>query len=723
MEKRKSTHKDISTFFSKKSKNTVHDDTSVPSTSDSSEIDKGNSQGPTNVPVDEPGSFNVQEHIKIHENPNYDDVGLFNRSKLTNLDKIEILEHHFRPDRNYTFPLRQFKKQSRKFQFNWLKDFWWLVYSKCMDGGYCLPCFLFASKPDGRGCQFGTLIEKPFTDFKKGSGKDSVFINHEKNSFHKDAIVIYEDRKYRYENPDERIDNILDKKNQEHYETNKAALGSIIDCIIFLGHQGPPLRGHRDNVNPRKVENINPDSNKGNLQELIQFRSKNDEILQRFIKNCPKNASYLSNTIQNEILEIIADIIRESISCNVSEEFCPFFSIIADELSDDIANKHIMSLCIRYIKFTDGEVENIGEGVIDLVYTERGTAAHLKKVIKDRLSECGFNPAKVRGQAYDTTSAMASEGEGVQGLFKKDVPRAIYTPCHSHRLNLVIASASKLQQIRNCIAAINEAFLFLDKSHKRQGYFERIIAIVHGRDDADNTKQKKLKGLCKTRWVERFETFQNFTDLLPALITMCETINYPHLYEGDEEINLLIGENWDWSSDTKTRSQGILGTFGNFENIVCLIVLKNGMSPLREITIKLQMRDIDIRYAYTLVSSVKAEIGLLRTDIDDHYDTWYEEIKDLSQKIGTEEKMGRTPRVCLYRATHPADDPKNYFKRSIVIPFMDEIKQQLSDRFTDSSITVVQALTSLMPKIIYIKEVSDLPGIVKDLLCTRCSSF
>ena len=195
----------------------------------------------------------------------------------------------------------------------------------------------------------------------------------------------------------------------------------------------------------RNAKEVDPYSNKGNLQELIAFRSK----------------------IQNDILDIIAEMIRESITSNISNDFCPFYSIIADELSDDIANKHIMSLCIRYLKYTNGEIEGIDEGVIDLVYTERGTSAHLNQVIKSKLNECGLDHLNVRGQACDTTSAMASEGEGLQAKFKRDVPRALYTPCHSHRLNLVIASASKLQPIRNCIAAINEAFLFLDNSHKR----------------------------------------------------------------------------------------------------------------------------------------------------------------------------------------------------------------------------------------------------------------
>ena len=121
----------------------------------------------------------------------------------------------------------------------------------------------------------------------------------------------------------------------------------------------------------------------------------------------------------------------------------------------------------------------------------------------------------VRGQAYDTTAAMSSENRGLQGLFRKDIPNAVYTPCNSHKLNLVIASSSKLPQIRKCISEINDT-LFFNASHKRQGFFERINVIERDQqlpDARKRSKQKKLKGLCKTRWLARFEAIDNFIEL------------------------------------------------------------------------------------------------------------------------------------------------------------------------------------------------------------------
>ena len=227
---------------------------------------------------------------------------------------------------------------------------------------------------------------------------------------------------------------------------------------------------------------------------------KTDDNLASFLQSYPKNATYVSNTIQNDVLEILGGVIRESLTANINEARCPFFSIIADELTDDIANKHILSLCIRFLEYVDGEVSNIQEGLLDFSYTERGTAVHLVKVIRSTLVECGLNPSNVRGQSYDTTSAMSSANQGVKGLFRREVPRAVYTPSNSQKLHFLIAS--KLPQIRNCVTAVNDAFVFFSLSHKRQGFFEKVMTVLHSRDTEEGQshprRQQKQKELCKT---------------------------------------------------------------------------------------------------------------------------------------------------------------------------------------------------------------------------------
>ncbi len=57
------------------------------------------------------------------------------------------------------------------------------------------------------------------------------------------------------------------------------------------------------------------------------------------------NAKYTSNTIQNEILECLSDMVRESIISEVKEN--KYFSIIVDE-TRDLKKKEQLSLVLRY---------------------------------------------------------------------------------------------------------------------------------------------------------------------------------------------------------------------------------------------------------------------------------------------------------------------------------------------------------------------------------------
>ena len=123
---------------------------------------------------------------------------------------------------------------------------------------------------------------------------------------------------------------------------------------------------------------------------------------------------------------------------------------------------------------------------------------------------------------------MTSDTNGLQAQVREVVPMAIYSPCNAHKLDLVIANASKLAQIQNCVPAINEAYYSL---YKRQRFLEKVMPMT----TLAHTNITKLVGLCIKRWVERFEAFKNVLDLAEAVVTICEIIVSPHLHIHNED--------------------------------------------------------------------------------------------------------------------------------------------------------------------------------------------
>ncbi|KAK6166339.1 hypothetical protein SNE40_023059 [Patella caerulea] len=105
---------------------------------------------------------------------------------------------------------------------------------------------------------------------------------------------------------------------------------------------------------------------------------------------------------------------------------------------------------------------------------------------------------------------------------------------------------------------------------------------------------------------------------------------------------------------------------------------------------------------------------MLREEIDERYNSWYSEILKFAEKLSCEEKMKRAKGKIIHRATHPSETPKDYYKRSIVIPFIDDVSSQLTDRFPDDT-SVLRQLMSLIPNIISDCSVPDLSSISESL--------
>lgn len=101
----------------------------------------------------------------------------------------------------------------------------------------------------------------------------------------------------------------------------------IVETILFCGRQGLSLRSHKDSGSLDL--NAIPDV-AGNFRALLHIRVDCGHIaLKNHLVTFPGKASYIRPTIQNEIVQISADIIRERLAFNVNASGC--FSVLADE--------------------------------------------------------------------------------------------------------------------------------------------------------------------------------------------------------------------------------------------------------------------------------------------------------------------------------------------------------------------------------------------------------
>ena len=113
---------------------------------------------------------------------------------------------------------------------------------------------------------------------------------------------------------------------------------SIVKSAIFCGQKNISLRGKRDD---------NPDNSNlhRNFQALLEFRIDSGDVkLQKHLLNAPRNATYRSKTIQNEIIETVGNYISSKIIAEAKQT--RIFFVMADEAAD-VSNIENLSLALR----------------------------------------------------------------------------------------------------------------------------------------------------------------------------------------------------------------------------------------------------------------------------------------------------------------------------------------------------------------------------------------
>ena len=146
------------------------------------------------------------------------------------------------------------------------------------------------------------------------------------------------------------VDQQLSSGIARRIEENRSKLKAVARAVVFCGRQGLALGGHRDDW---KHLDETPHANHGNFVALLQFAVEADnEILAEHLRSAGRNALYTSKTIQNQLIKICGDIIRETILNQVRT--ANLFS--ADEATDS-ANDEQLAISLRYVNPSSESIE------------------------------------------------------------------------------------------------------------------------------------------------------------------------------------------------------------------------------------------------------------------------------------------------------------------------------------------------------------------------------
>ena len=595
------------------------------------------------------------------------DIGNFlSISTKTEESVVTILEKIWQPSENYKFPVNE-GQHRRKFNYTWLKKFYWVAYSKKLNGAFCKYCVFFATQFAGQSSSqcLGALVSEPFRAWKKALER---FEHHETSKYHQFSVLRAENLK---ENLKKNISihGLLDTASVNSARKNREKLGPIIKTVMFCGRMGLPLRGHRDfgslEFNSTIELQNNIDRSEGNFRNLLKLRmDAGDQIIKNHLETAGANATYISWGIQNEILEICNKIIIKKLVTEVNA--AKAFVVLADETTD-VSNKEQLTLCVRYV-----HNNKLHEKFLQFVEIKSLTGEALALSIIGSLEALGLNLKSLCGQGYDGAAAMSGHIKGAQKIISDKFPAATYVHCAAHNLNLCLSGSSNVVEIRNSLGVIEKCYAFFNTPKRENVLIDKINELT------PDSKKHGLKKLCPTRWVERHD----------AVLVMEEL--YTPVCAALEEI-----ENW---ADRATSSEASLlgASLKTAKFTISLLCLKTVFAYTLPLSKFLQKIDLNLCSALDLAKTVTDQLKEMRINIDVIFSTIFTEAESLLKQYDVDIKIPRLPARQTQRLVVSDSTTSDYFKITIFIPFLDSLITNLDERFLKYK-DIIKLFTVLFP--------------------------
>uniref|UniRef100_A0A8C5M9G2 TTF-type domain-containing protein n=1 Tax=Leptobrachium leishanense TaxID=445787 RepID=A0A8C5M9G2_9ANUR len=476
------------------------------------------------------------------------------------------------------FPRTKIGDKQRNFHSEWYEKYRWLEYSPPKDAAFCFHCRFFSSNDSTqKGHIDPAVIEKGFKNWHKAT---ECFRTHQLSKSHQlssSAWSSFKEGKPIDVLLDESMQTYISKKEEERFQ-NRIIMERLIDIVRCLGTGGRPLRGHNEKTDSRE---------KGLFLNIVHLLKKYDPVMKKHLEESPRNATYLSNRIQNDLIMSIHNVVEQKIVSSINGKM---ISIIADDTAD-CGHHEQMSVVVRYF---NSERHSPVEHFVSIQRLFTVDAQSIFDQLSKVLAILKTEWSSVISVCFDGAATMSGCTAGVQMKCKEKNPEILYVHCYAHCLNLVLVdactSSKQNRTVFDFFGIIQTVYAFMEGSPVRHAVMEKISQEV-------GSQLKTLKSLSNTRWACRAEAVaaikENFSIILQALNEITEKSRL---------------------ADAKIRARGLICELSSFKFIFALHM----MHPILQIVVKvsktLQASNLNLLTAMTIVKSLRNSLISMRND-------------------------------------------------------------------------------------------------------------
>ncbi|CAH1098925.1 unnamed protein product [Psylliodes chrysocephalus] len=261
---------------------------------------------------------------------------------------------------------------------------------------------------------------------------------------------------------------------------------------------------------------------------------------------------------------------------------------------------------------------------------------------------CGYWDRQLLGYGFRDTG-------GCKRVIKKAV-HAKRCSCSNHVLNNSLAMSSKVTSCRNTSSTMRKVVAFANASAKRHQIFEREL-------------QCRVSGHLQ---------FQG-----DSLVKICSTL---------EKIST-----WQ-DNNTTNDTHCLLQTLRSSDFIISSICLSDVLGTTVSLSRVLQTSSIDLKRATEAINDTISVLRQKREQVNTVFQQLFDEAEELAEQLDVEIKCPRLVSRQVHRANNqPAQSAEEYFRRSVYIPLLDSIINDLQERLSPAVLDLFQ-LGVFIPK-------------------------
>ena len=329
------------------------------------------------------------------------------------------------------------------------------------------------------------------------------------------------------------------------------------------------------------------------------------------------------------------------------------------------------------LRWVDDEL-SVHEEFIGLYDVATIEATSLVHVIKDTLLRLNLPMAKVRGQCYDGASNMSGKRHGVAKLIQDEEPRATFTHCYGHSLNIAAGDTIKMNKVmKSSLETTHEITKLVKYSPRRQALLRDI------QTEMESGSSGAIRALCPTRWTVRADSMESIVKNYCTLQTLW-----------DHAIDIVR------DTGTIARIRGVASQMKSFSYFYGLVLGEVLLRHTDNLSRTLQ-KTISASEGQLVADMTRKTLQSMRNDED--FDLFWDKVNRMANDNDVDDPVLPRKRKApqhLETGSAPAEFPattKDHYRR-IFFEVLDLLIQAIADRFDQPGYRTYSSLQALLLK-------------------------